>query len=267
MPEFLNQAQATLPSGADYVTPTSGTAAYGSYTQVVASAPRDLAVTGIEQTPFGGFTEGGHTVVDVAHGAAASEVVLAEFAGWENVVSGTWSPDGHGAFTTAGIPIKTITSGTRIAVRVFYSSFAIQLGIAVAYVGVPLGGDLETTTSKLTGILTSTVTSGGSAWASGSYVQVTASTSAAWVVNHIASNSASGVSGLNEMSIATGAAASEVEIAVIPGRPAGAFNPRADALGLMLDNIAASARVALRHRHEVATQTVNVWIGYYAKPL
>ena len=131
MPEFLNTAQGVLPSAANGAAPTSGDFGYGAYTQITASAPSDLAVTGAMQVGTSGFHEGAYTVLQVARGAAGSEVAMAEFAGFNHLVSGGFVPDPHGCFFPAGIPIKTITSGTRIAVRMNYGSFAVSFSVAI----------------------------------------------------------------------------------------------------------------------------------------
>lgn len=267
MPEFLNTTQAVLPAAADRVTVTSGAIhTFGSYAELTSSAPSDLAVSGVMQVPGSGFTEHAYTILAVATGAAASEVELFRLVGWNVMASTTWLPDPHGACTPLGIPIGTVTSGTRIAARMQYGDSSQSFGVAITYVTMPLDGDLETTATALDDPVFVSVTSGGSAWANGSYVEYTASTAAAWVINHIAcSNSAS--NGFNEIGIATGAAASEVEICAIPGNPAQPSNHKTDALGILHDNVAASTRVAVRHRHSVASQTLFVWLANYNKPL
>jgi len=266
---FLNTAQGALPAAANSVSVTSGAIdTNGAYSQIAAAAPADLAISGVVWTPSSGFNEDASVVIRIAQGAAASEVDIASFVGFNNMISTVWTPDPHGAFTPAKIPNESVTSGTRIAARIQYGDAAESFAVAVTYVGIPLAGDMETTASDLTGTLLNSLTSGSSSYANGSWTQLTASTSAAWVVNHFATGVGPATAGSAEIAIGTGAAASEVEISAFSTQAVGGYLPRTDALGLLLDNIAASTRVALRMRHAAASaQTVQALIGYYLKPL
>jgi hypothetical protein len=268
MPEFLNTQQGALPAAADSVSATSGAiGTYGSYVQITASAPSDLAVTGIATHP-GGFSPNTYMTMEVAHGAGGSEVALAEFGGWVSMLSGSWFPDSPSGVIPALIPVKTITSGTRIACRVMRGDSGNTQSCAVTYVGLPLDGNLETTTSPLRVTAFVSATSGGSAWTSGSWVQVNASTSAAWVINHLVT-AISASSGFLEVGLGTGAGGAETEIAAFATYSQSSLsgNPNAEPLGLLLDNIAAATRVAVRLRADAASLSANILFGYYHKPL
>jgi hypothetical protein len=139
----------------------------------------------------------------------------------------------------------------------------------MTYVGLPLGGDLETTTSPLRATTFVFPTSGGSAWTSGSWVQVEAATSAAWVINHLVSVLSTSA-GFLEVGLGTGAGGSEVEVASFATYSNSSNlcgNPRAEPLGLLFDNIASGVRVAVRLRADSSSLSSNILFGYYHKPL
>lgn len=267
MPEFLTQAQGALPAAAASVLVGGAGAAdtYGAWAQVVAAAPSDLAVTAATSTP-GGFNAGAYFTHNIGTGAGGAEVSLAEFGGYYKLASGTWSSDPAYKLIPAQIPVSGVTSGTRIAVRSMRGDATTDnFNAAITYVAMPIAGDLETTTSPLR-ITASTVavTAGGSAWTDGSWAQITASTSAAWVVNHLVGACESTRD--FELSLSTGAGGAEVVVSRFASQ-FGNGHPMADALGVLFDNIAASTRVAARVSSHVGGEVLSLRIGYYHKPL
>lgn len=267
MPEFLNTAQGCFPSAAANVTATgSGAGAYGSWVELAASAPSDLAVSGVTTGVFSGFIDAGYVVVNIGSGAAGSEVSLAEFAGYVATFVG-FTLGNEGCIIPALIPCKTITSGTRIAGRVKRGDGAQNLAFAVSYVGLPLSGNLETTTADLSHSAMVNVTSSGTAWNNGSYAEIEASTAAAWVLNHMML--VGGTTGEFELGIATGAAGSESEVMAWPtyGGSANFEIPHTNRVGVLFDNIGSGVRVAVRLRDSQTSNTRSTILSYYPKPL
>lgn len=113
------------------------------------------------------------------------------------------------------------------------------------------------------------LTPSGSAWTNGSYVQFTASTSAAWVLAGIVitPNSFSQVD--FEIDVATGGAGSETVVASFCGRGSGSGDPRTFLnLPYLIDNIASGVRVAARIRcSSTSVSPMNVKLVYYEKPI
>lgn len=264
---FLNQAQGALPAAANAIAVTSGShSVKGAYTTIAASAPSDLAISGLVYSPGSGFTTNGFVAAFVAGGAAGSEVDVAAFVGFTFMASGTYTTDNaRGSVITNPIPNESITSGTRISVAIQFGDHAETHNISLLYIGLPIAGDIETTTADLTAFLTTTLTSGSSSYANGSWDQLIASTSGDFVVSGFATKQVPAAAGSSEIAVGTGAAASEVEISAFSIYTHGVYAPNSDEFNLLLDNIAGSTRVALRMRHaHSSSQTIWTWMaGYY----
>ena len=112
----------------------------------------------------------------------------------------------------------------------------------------------------------------GTSWVSGSYVEVEASTSAAWLLAGIsvAPSASSHTAGVDfEVDVAVGGAGSESVIATFHGVIFGTTVPRGVLLcPILIDAIPSSSRVSVRVR-ESSTQTgaYGISVHYYAKPL
>jgi hypothetical protein len=232
--------------------------------ELAASAASAYLLTGI--IPRIGSTATFDFEVDVGTGGAGSETVIATVSGRSDAVLG-----GIGAITRIGlpIPVDNIASSARIATRIRKSDTnTTAWNIAIQLAAKPITGSLLTTAhvSKVQPSAAAhlDVATGGSAWVSGSWVQLVASTSAAWVIWGVSVYNVS--SGDCEIDIGTGGAGSEVVIDTIrSGGAAGRAwwiskaNP--------LSNIASSVRVAIRSRRDTTPNNIKVSVTYFELPL
>jgi hypothetical protein len=202
--------------------------------------------------------------IEVATGGAGAEAPIGVLKGWANrILDGA----GEQAVMALPIPIDALTVGTRVSYRLRKSGTSTTAwNAAFTSIVKPITGVLLSTTNlskclPAAAAPTST-TSGGSAWASGSYVQMTATAAAALVVFGVLAQGTT----YWEFDLATGGAGAETVITTVSG------DETAHAAGYVplpnpLDNIASSARVAVRSRGNNASQTQRFALNYFEKPL
>jgi hypothetical protein len=195
----------TLPT----VTVSVGAVAHtkGAWTQVTASTAGLVGAIRLRVGASYGITTGNGYLMDVGIGAAGSEVVIAA-----NIAMGGVSNQPN-AGLIIDLPIA-IPSGSRVALRAqsnrtASSTFSVQVVFAAP-------SDPQTTPSSVDSLGVSTATSSGTAMsgASGTYVQIIASTTkdyqALIIVPSLTVGSASGATVL--YTVAIGAAGSERDI-------------------------------------------------------
>lgn len=119
------------PANAAAVAPTSGTPAFtlGAYTQVVAAVTGLLGLSGVYHTTN---SEAIETIIEIAQGAAASEVVV-----WRGRVK-TQSATADAPMFFPIWPYIRLTSGVRLAVRTGTSIATHTCSVAVQCVPLPL---------------------------------------------------------------------------------------------------------------------------------
>lgn len=267
--EFLNSNQKSLPAAADAITVTpSGVAGtYGLYTEIVASAPESMFITGVRVRNAGIDT---YFDIEIAKGAVASEVAVATFGGYVDSAAAQYSTDPRVGIILAGIPISGISSGDRISARIKIGTTSVTgHTVALLYIPNPKIGTLETTSKELK-ITPSTVaqTTSATPWANpAAFVEVIASAAADLVINHLVVASTSGDAFI-EVDIATGAAGSETVIATIRSAVDDSHDQTgSDMIPILIDNIASGARVSFRARASIASLQLKIRLGYYEKPL
>ena len=263
---------ALVPSAADgvSVTPSATPFANSAYGELSA-ALTDIVCLGLAVNPGGTITAGGDEFeVDIATGSATSEVVKGTLAGeWENFA------EGGPMFLRFPIPVHL--SGTnRVACRMRKTGVAVTAWtFKLQYVSALGFGKaaIQSTAQPQKSFPAAATMTGSSvnvAWANSPYVELRAASGPALVIGSI--NIKVNTATEYEIEAATGAAASEVVVGT------GGENRDSDfGIGLAqvipveipIDNIAASTRVAGRHRKESTVPDLIFRHGmqYYEKPL
>ncbi len=270
--EHLNSPTNSLPAGADPVTVTpSGTAdTYGSWVEITSSAPSDLFIAGIV---FRDPTAGNITTyvdVQIGKGAAGSETVVATFGVYTRELFAI-IPTPRLGQVLAGAPISGISSGDRIAARCRLKSTSVTtFQVAVLTLPNPITGTLETTANPLKVVpdgSSLSYTCSATPWADSAWQQITASTAAAWIVNHLTCHS--DAAGEVEIQLGTGASGSETPVYTLRTRIDSLYDyPSLENLPILFDNIASGARVAFRCRSSTASHALDgIRVGYYELPL
>jgi hypothetical protein len=154
------------------VAPSATAHTKGSWTEIIASTPADADIVTLifNQTSLSGAS--GLALADIGVGAAASETVLVA-----NVPVGS-GPQTNGIWTTITLPVA-VASGSRLSVR--WQSARTSAGNA--NFGIALGDTPGVTSpTSLTNLNADTATSGGTdlGASNNTYVQITASTAAAY---------------------------------------------------------------------------------------
>lgn len=273
MPSYqsASNAQFTAPAAADSVSLTPSGVAWtnSAYVTLLASISSDAVLTAVHvRTTYNANVD---FEVDIATGAAASEVVIATIKGWSRGQAFSTGTD----FThfTLTIPVDAIANGARLSARIRHSTTDVTAWlVAVSYYKKPIVGLLDVSAkppkvAPAAAALTS-MTGNATAWLNGTYVQVIASTAAALVVDGIiATCTSNGVE--FEIDIGVGAAASEVVVHTIRGIGAvltGGFGYVP--LSNPLDNIGSGKRVAVRARAGTAGGATCLFgMSYREKPL
>lgn len=268
--ERTSTALKCLPSATDglAVTPNGTAWNNSSWVQVTASTANAICPAGILVSVPGGTGNNGHFEVDIGIGGAGSEVVIGTLAGI--------SLNGRGsAMLWFRIPINAVPTSTRVSIRMrkngtTTTTWNFKL---VYFDGIPSGVTLTTAVCKVapSAAAGAAPVTNASAWVSGTYVDLIASTPAAIVIVGIVVIQGSAGAGNNywELDIAKGAAASEVVLDTFKGRNDGNdggmnyfFLPSP------IDNVGASVRVSCRARQSVASAgTFSVKLVYLEKPL
>ena len=243
---FFEDDVATLVNAGAATTVTANSSAHtkGSWAQLIASSSANASLLVVGANVFGNATDTS-ALLDIGTGASGSESVLVG-----DIAIGGHATVNANVSAYFGIPIK-IASGTRIAARfqsivtggrtISMRAYLIDMGdYAIAPTSVDVSGTDPATS-------TGTLMSG----ASGTWVQITASTSRAYravvVVPSLATNDAPNAT--LEYTLGTGAAGSEVAIGQIE-----ADSSVSELLGirptlspLIAKNIPSGTRLAIKH--------------------
>jgi hypothetical protein len=270
--ETLTSMQQCIPDDVTGVSvaPSGVSGTFGAWVQLSASMTSAACLTGITIKCTTNEISTAETSWDmrVGKGAAGAETAVSYFGSRRRFSTGpVYLTTPRLDVLPANIPVTGISSSDRVAIGFrTYNSSTVAVAAAALWVPNPISGTLETTASPLLASGDVAITTSGTPWASSSYAQLFASTSAALVVNHVDCDDASD-RGDGEVDIATGAAASETVVFTVRVHPGHSKIIQATILGVLFDNIAATTRVAFRARHEVATQSLTLRLGYYEKPL
>lgn len=235
------------PDGNATVTTGVTTHTKTAWTQLFASTAARAGLMSINIQQQNVTATNNSTLIDVATGAAGSETaILSDLA-----VGGAISAGGAYTGISFIVPIR-IAAGTRVSVRA--QTAVASRGVTVHMALYNLRSALTLPTS-LDVIGTSTATSAGTALsgASGTWVQITASTAqlyrAILLIPSVGSTTVTTVS--TDMDIGIGAAGSEVVIGTVPMRFINSEqvgNPIESPYLPMAYQIPAGSRLAVRHR-------------------
>lgn len=266
----LTLQQRCIPSAAASISLTApGTAwANSAYSELVASVSSASVLAGF----FVRVTVDGGTVdveVDIATGAAASEVVISSF---------RFGHQGDGMCNYVfrlPIGIDNIANGARLAARIRVSTTtAVVCPVAILLYDKPVTATYLTTAQPVVALPPAAdsllLTANATAWLNGSYVQLRSASGAALILMAVINYYAPTGSHNCEIDVATGGAGSETVVTTVAVRSdAGTGNqPGWANLSCPLDNIAASTRVAMRMRSSAAGgQTMRVSAMAIEKPL
>ncbi len=272
--------QVSIPPAAGSVTLTPNASAWAnsSYAQLTASTSFAAILKSITVTPFSGAADQSNLNVisefeiDIATGAAASEVVIATIIG---VTQGnTWGGCPNVTLELP-IPVENIAASARLSWRLRKGNTSVVIwGCAATVINKPVTGNISTTTnvpsclpSGADGI---SIFSPVAVWGNSAYTQITASTSGALVLAGLAWLYPAGTQ--CEIDIATGGAGSETVITTFrhQGNSSGQLTPGYIPLRPLLDNIANGVRISVRVRadDQPFQNTFNhsgMKILYYAK--
>lgn len=265
--QWTTNAQKVSPSAATGVSVTpSGTAwANSAWVELDAAVAASSVLTSVM---VDNANVGVEFEVDIGTGGSGSETAIATVRGAsvDNV--------GNIGNLIFPIPIDNIANGDRLSVRMRKSGTSTSAWLfAVTYLLKPITGTLLTTASPLLSAPAAAagiaVTS-GTAWVSGSWVQIFSSTPAALVLVGVQAKSPVANADF-EIDIGTGGAGSETAITTLR------YNWNSTAFGggcplvlwflTPLDNIATSTRVSARARCSQSTKVVTLALLYHEKPL
>lgn len=274
MLNILSAPQKTLPASAVGVLLTAAGSAWGnpaSFTELTASMASDAVLSGIVVRPtFGFFFEAFDVEIDIATGAAASEVVIATFR-W-----GAFNPPGQAnpgnVIYALPIGIDNIASGDRVSARMRISTTSVfTCRVSATYYEKPISGTYLTTPNPqvvIPAASNSIVLTAGSSWGSGSYQELRTNSGSAVILISLIAYGGSNNAIYHEVDIATGAAASEVVITTVAiHNETTGTTPAWILFTLPLDNVAASTRIAARSRSNFNGATIRVALNVIEKPL
>ncbi len=271
VPQWTTNRQFTAPSAADLVTitPNATPWANSAYVTVVASTDAAWLLTGLLVSPDDtGLQE--MAEIDVATGAAASEVVVTTFR----------LDYGRTYYTSPGyIPLDNIGNGVRVSVRLRKSNATTNTWAAgLTFYKKPLTGLLLTSAQPQKCYPPAAddvaLTLNPTPWASGPWATVVASTGAAIVLTGIIMDTYE-IAAEWEYDIGIGAAASEVVLDTLRVRNAGSGGPNGTVDGPRYlpfynqrEGIAASSRLSVRCRCSLPpSRGARVALTYVEKPL
>jgi hypothetical protein len=270
---LLADRQYTAPSAANAVTITPNVTAWANstYGTLLAATPAACLLTGvtIATTDGSGSSVAYDAEVDIATGAASAEVVIATVrVHLRQLFTGQYGPTNH---CVLPIPIDNIAAGVRLSARLRKDNTnTTAWKIAITYLQKPLSTTTLTTAvaqkvipPAAAGI---TVTSGGSAWANGTWAQLRAATGAALVIVGIVFGAPSATAEY-ELDLGTGGAGAEAVITTLRLALSNQGMPSVLMLPTPLDNVAASTRLAARLRCATASSTMVVSIMVLEQPL
>lgn len=264
--EWTTNAQFTAPSAAASVaiTPNAGSWVNSAWFQLLAAAPADALITGINVVIPGAAEP---FEIDLGVGGAGAETVITTFKG-QYKAAGT-----HGqGYIPHVIPLDAVPSGSRITARLRKNGTSVTVwNVNLTYLRKPITGNLTTTTkpqkvAPAAAILT--IATPASSWTNGSWGTVLAAAAADLVVVGVVIPALTGSQDW-EIDLGVGAAASESVITSFPGRRSGLTDgPCFFPLPNPLDVITSGQRVAARIRGaEAAARNTTIAIVYHEKPL
>lgn len=246
----------TLATSSGSVTVTADTAAHtkGAWTEIIASnAAETSALFIFPQNTYRDNTNTA-TLLDIGTGAAGSETVVAG-----DIAIGGLNSTYVGVSCVA--PIK-LASGTRVAARI--QSVVTGGKTATVDLRTLAWGDANTVPTSVDVLGTSTATSAGTS-VSTSYTEVVASTAQQYeaiiVVPSLATTNATSVD-IN-LSVATGTAGNETEIATLGVRPTGLEYLASDEMPSKITDVTIEAGTRLL----VKTSTSTVWVTLIGVPV
>lgn len=263
---WTTNTQFALPPAANAISITPSGVSWGSsgYTTIVASTTEADVLTGIILVASGAFLQ---FEVDVAVGAAASEVVIATVKG-----AGITSPFdvGRGSILRLPIGIDAIPNGSRLSFRIRVSTTSVVAWtFAFTYLKKPIVGNYLTTAkpSKVVPSAASLIALSTSAasYANVAWVEIVTSTTTAQVLNALILLEGNFD---YEVEVGIGAAGAEVPITIWRNTSIGTITGH-DWNGLTnpLNAIPIGSRVAMRWRNSAASAVLNAGYGYHEGPL
>ncbi len=272
---LLTEREFTIPSAADGIvlTTTGGAWTNSAFVELLSSISGASILSGFLLTPGAALsgTFDNQLEVDIATGGAGSEVVISTFRfAYANFLT-TGGSSGSNLALTLPIGIDNIANNARISARIRCSAASVfTFAVSLQYFSKPVSANYLTTAQPYVAIPPAAnsiaITSGGSSWQNGAYVQLRTNSGAALILVGIVLGWVDSTVGIFEIDIATGAAASEVVITTIRFR--GTFNslPGYYLLPNSLDNIAINTRIAARIRG-TAVNILKVALNVIEKPL
>jgi hypothetical protein len=251
------------------LTPNAGAWVNSAWAELSASLT-DIVVLGIALNPAGTVVSGGTEYeVDIGSGAATSEVVEATFAGNFETYAGN-----HFLF----LPYPVKISGTnRISCRLRKGGTTTTAWTAkILYCSTSDFGaeEMQYTTQPQKilpdGAAMSVLTTTTPAWVNSSWAQLSAGLDSDIVVTDLVTNTAT-VASEFESEVGKGDATSETVVGTSGASresTSSAGLPEVTWIGIPIDNIPASTRVAIRFRKSSTTSAgFALGIEYYEKPL
>lgn len=263
----LTSPNSTAPAAANSVTCTpSGTAwTFGAYVTNVSAVAVDTLIIGISALVLEGFSNAASWEIELATGAAGSEVTIATFCG-----SSINADNAYQHHLTLPLPIK-VPAGSRIASRIRKSTGDTHTGqIDLITVPTSYTGTLYPTTTKIDCVpygSAATVTCGASAWTNGAVTVLSASMPTDAVIFALKCGpTLLGWPGEFELDLMTGASGSEVPISGIRDVHAGQDEPGwADLPAPVF--VAAGTRLSVRIRSSNrSANSALVGAMYYQAP-
>lgn len=250
------------------VTPSGSSWVAGAYVEVVASTSAAWLLAGVGISPSSAFESFGNGFeIDVAVGAAGSESVIGTFRG---AIFGT-AGIGRGLLLSP-ILIDAVPSGSRVAVRVRESSGNTgTYNVTVHYYEQPATGSLPSTAQPLLALPsaspTSSLSSSGTAWANGSYVEIAASLATDIVIVGLVYGDVNN-GATYEIDLATGGSGSESVIATVRDMSHGITNgePFFVPLGVPI-SVVSGSRLAARLRSSPGSTSAFLALWYFEAPL
>lgn len=250
------------------ITPSGSAWASSAYTQITAATDTNWVLTGAVVGTPGAAVE---FELDIATGAAASEVVIATFKG--KCSNATLVFD-RGSILLLPIPIDAIGGGVRVSMRMRVSTTSVAAWtFAITYIKHPVVGNLLVSTQIVrvtpsAAVMKVIALSAGS-WANSTWTEFIAAAPAGLVLIAIAF--AAGAAGMNcEVDIGLGAAGSENVITIwrVSATTTTSGSPNYQALPNPNAFTPVGARLAIRWRNLTNTGAAPALaIHYQYQPL
>lgn len=267
MAQSTTNAQFTAPAAAAgaAITPNATAWANSAYADLLASVSAAAVLTGIVVYPTTNVTA--EFELDVATGAAGSEVVIATIKG-KFLGNVAWET----AYVPVPVPIDHIANGTRLAARLRKSGTDVNVWrVAITYLKKPIAGTLLTTAQpvKVTaaGGPMTVLNTNSANWVNTTWKELITSTATAIVLTHYVAPPFAGNMEA-EFDIGVGAAGSESVITTVRIRAqSNDGGPWIVPFVNPLDAIPTATRVAARWRGTNTFSSGPFGLCYVEKPL